>query len=155
MSFLDKIFPPGKMQLTLEKYSYSPGETIKGKAVLTTKKPVHATEFKIRLYAEQITQERNVRGEMETVRTRVYDYEQPLDGEKDYTDCSYDFEIKIPGKQQEANELLKKGMQAAKAFSGVLNSFGVSTSLIEWRVRAELNIPGGRDIKKQTSITIN
>ena len=51
-------FGRGKFEITLEKFNYSPGETIKGKISFDLKKPTKAKGLKVALIGERITTSR-------------------------------------------------------------------------------------------------
>ena len=88
-------FWKGKIELMLQKHSYSPGETINGEIHLKLKKPIKARKIEIRLLGQEKITSRHVssRGGYHT-RTNTYticDVRIPLDGEKDYLNgCSQD-----------------------------------------------------------------
>ncbi len=117
---------------------------------MTLKKPVKARKVSISLVGEQLvtsTQERTSVGlggyskskSTTTQRISVYEFEQPLDGEKEYSEGqqSYFFEMKIPV------DILSVRPQA-----------GMGTSPIKWYLLAKLDVPGGIDITKKVGITI-
>jgi len=146
MGFLDAILPPGKMELKLDKFNYAAGETIKGTASLSTNKPIHAKGVFVKLYALE-----NVRtGKSSTTRT-VFDFQQPLDNERDYTGGVYGFEITIPN-QQEKTEVVEMAQTAGAVINALSGKF--QSRNIKWFVEAKLDIPGGRDISKKVQINV-
>ena len=48
-------FDKGKINITIQKTNYAPGDTISGNAALTLKKPVKAKEVSISLIGEEVT----------------------------------------------------------------------------------------------------
>src|SRR3989338_8538345 len=89
----------GSIEIQLEKYNFSPGETINGKVFLKIKKQEKAKAVIIRLIGEQkssnfsTVQKTNVK----TRKQYIYDFKQQLDSEKEYSgEFNYNFQIKIP-----------------------------------------------------------
>jgi hypothetical protein len=48
-------FDKGKINITIQKTNYAPGDTISGNVALTLKKPVKAKEVSISLIGEEVT----------------------------------------------------------------------------------------------------
>lgn len=90
------MFGKGKIDIAVPKTSFSPGEVISGITTLNMKKRAKAREFTVSLIGEQKITER--RGTSRSTRNaRIYEFEQQLDGEKEYEGGgTYPFEIKIP-----------------------------------------------------------
>ena len=92
------FFSKGKINILIEKFNFSPGETIEGKVSLSLKKTIDAKG----VYVELLGQERVIQGYGNTRNVRyntIFNFKQPLDGEKQYRskqEMIYDFEIKIP-----------------------------------------------------------
>ncbi len=140
----------GKIDVTIQKTYYAPGDTISGNVALTLKKPVKARKLSISLIGEQMvttTQERTSVGlggyskskSTTTRQVRVYEFAQPLDGEKEYSQGGeYPFETKIPA------DILSARPQTTYA----------AKSPVKWYLLAKLDIPGGLDISKKVDITI-
>jgi sporulation-control protein spo0M len=150
------VFGFGKKQIdiALEKYNFSPGETVKGKVFLTLDKSVHAKQLKVALIGEQIstTMQRMPNGTMNRTqeKTYVYNFQMPLDGEKDYQQGEYTFEIKIP-----ANVLQNIPLEGK--IGGILKTIqalSMAGARISWYVQANLDIPMRLDILKKVQINI-
>jgi sporulation-control protein spo0M len=164
-------FGKGKIDITIQKTNYVPGDTVSGSVVLTLKKPVKAKEVSISLIGEHKTTQTTPRvggtmggGGMSmstTTRTvRIYDFKQQLDIEKEYSQGrEYHFEIKIPadimggtpqmpGQEGKLGQVLKVA-QTAAAMTGA-----IPFQRIKWYLSAKLDIPGGLDISKKADITI-
>ncbi|MFH1239776.1 MAG: hypothetical protein V1672_01035 [Candidatus Diapherotrites archaeon] len=83
----------------------------------------------------------------------VYEFEQLVEGEKEYADGpqSYDFQIQIPSdlldQNQAPNEMIGAIVQTAKFLSG-------SVTNVKWYINAKLDVPGGFDLSKQIQINI-
>jgi hypothetical protein len=151
-------FLRGKIDIVLEKFSFSPGETIKGKVLIDLKKPTRARQLKIGFYGLRIIKERitDARGNP-TIRTRrefIHKFEIPLDGEKEYQKGEYQFEIKIPQdinvEKKPKEGILGTIFKAAE----VLSQASGMTSRTEWYLEAVLEIPMAFDMKKRASINI-
>ncbi len=89
----------GSIKIIPEKYSYSPGEDIKGKVILKFKKPVSAEKLTIGLICEK--HERTYSSKTQTKHKEDYllfDFKYPLEEKKEYVpgEYSYDFLIKGP-----------------------------------------------------------
>jgi len=161
------MFGKGKIEVKIGKTGYAPGDTISGDVVLALKKPVTAREASVSLIGERITTQTKVgmgggQPSMSTQqqRTRVYDFKQQLDGEKEYgPGQEYHFEMKIPADilsvspgMQEIEGKMGQAMkvaQTAAALTGRLPS-----QRVKWYVLAKLDVPRGLDINKKVDVTI-
>ena len=146
-------FGKGKIEVILEKYNFSPGESIKGRISLKLKKPIEAKALKVGLVGEKATTEfgkTSGRG-MSTSqsKTHFYDFEMPLDGKKEYLEGEYNFEIKIP-----ANVLQSQpGGTVGDVIKGIQLLSGKDVR-ISWHVIAKLDIPSGLDVSKKVQVNI-
>ena len=155
------LFSKGKVNIIIAKSNFYPGETIAGTATLVVDKPALAKEFSVSLIGESKTtvRRRNAKGEYttETETTRIYDFKQQLDGEREYSGSKeYSFVIKIP-------EDILAGLQppTAGGAGGVLLQFAQtaanwmgSAPRYNWYLQATLDIPKSLDVNKKTDITI-
>lgn len=146
-------FGKGSAEIRLDKYEFSPGETIKGNVKFTLKKVVHAKAVNIRLVGER--KQSNFGSQRKTFGNKgyVFDFIKPLDMEKDYSgEFSYDFEINIPSNV--LNQLsLGDGVAGTLIKSAQILS-GTNT-YINWYVTAYLDIPAGIDVSKKVQINIS
>lgn len=79
-------FGKGKVELQLQKYNFSAGEVIQGSVVFKLKKVLHARAVKIRLAGIKHSSSYNAgKGVNQSNNDYVFDFVQPLDGEKDYS----------------------------------------------------------------------
>jgi hypothetical protein len=164
-------FGKGKIDITLQKTNYAPGDTISGNVALTLKKPVKAREVSISLIGEyKITQTTPRAGgpmggggmsmSTTTKTVRIYDFKQQLDSEKEYSQGrEYYFEIKIPADtvsmRPEISEVEGKLGQVLKVAQTAATMTGaIPFQRIKWYLLAKLNIPGGLDVSKKVDITI-
>jgi hypothetical protein len=155
------LFSKGKTNIIIAKSNFYPGETIAGTAILTVDKPALSNEFSVSLIGEKRTtvRRRNAKGEYttETETTRIYDFKQQLDGEREYSGATeYNFAIKIPedilaGLQQPntggATGALFRFSQGAAGLMGNAPRYC-------WYLQATLDIPKSLDVNKKTDITI-
>jgi len=154
------LFGPDKITMNLEKYDFKPGDKITGKIKLNLKKPVHARELRVRLYAYKRT--RSTGGAIGAVsgnsrhsssRQKVYDYKQPVDGEKDYQKEEYNFELKIPS--DIAGKSKMPGGEKTQAAMKALSMLSGYNARVDWYLAAQLDVPAGLDIKKKQQIVIS
>jgi hypothetical protein len=164
----------GKINITIQKTNYAPGDTISGTVALTLKKPVKAKEVSISLVGEEVTTGGGGKvgwgggrtsggvgtmgGGGSTKIERIYDFKQQLDSEKEYSQGGeYHFEIKIPA------DILGMGPQMPEGALGQVLKVGqtvaaitgaISRQRLQWYLLAKLDIPGGLDISKKVDITI-
>ena len=147
-------FGKGKIEVFLEKYNFSPGETIKGRISLKLKKPTKAKALKVGLIGEKATTKygRTSGKGMSTSRSKTYFYnfEMPLDGEKEYLEGEYNFEIKIP-----ANVLQtpSPGGAVGDIVKGIQLLSGKDVR-VSWYIIAKLDIPSGFDVSKKVQVNI-
>jgi len=159
------MFGKGKIDISIKRTNYAPGDTISGNVALTLKKPVKAREVSISLIGEQ----KNTRvGGMPgsqgtsttTQRIRIYDFKQQLDSEKEYSQGrEYRFEIKIPAdilntrpQMPELGGKLGQGLKLAQAAAAMTGAIPFQRT--KWYLLAKLDIPGGFDVKKTADVTI-
>ena len=142
-------FGKGKIEVFLEKYNFSPGGTIKGRLSLKLKKPIRAKALKVGLIGEKTSTEFGSKGSKRST-THFFDFEMPLDGEKEYLEGEYNFEIKIP-----ANVLQtpSPGGAVGDIVKGIQLLSGKDVR-ISWHVIAKLDIPSGLDISKKVQVNI-
>ena len=150
------MFGKGKIDISISKTNFAPGEKISGNVILSLKKPVKAREASISLIGEQTTKRGGITNPQQSKETqRIYDFKHRLDDEKEYDkEAKYDFEIKLPedilSRQPQMPQLggvLGKGFKFAQAVTGM----GVWSS---WYLLAKLDIPGGMDMSRKVQVTI-
>ncbi len=150
------MFSKGNIDIAVPKTNFSTGEAISGVATLNMKKRAKARDFTISLICEQKVKE--MRGTSRSTRTdRIYEFEQQLDGEKEYEGSgTYTFEIKIPEDvigQQPQMPQLDGALGTALSIAQSLTGMGV-TKRTSWYLLARLDIPWGTDVKEKVQITI-
>ena len=167
-------FGKGKIDITIQKSNYAPGDTVSGNVALTLKKPVKAKEVSISLIGEEITTGGGGKvgwgggrtsggvgtmgGGGSTKIERIHDFKQQLDSEKEYSQGGeYHFEIKIPADILGMGPQTPEGKlgQVLKVAQTVATMTGtISRRRLQWYLLAKLDIPGGLDISKKVDITI-
>ena len=141
----------GKIDIVLDNYNYSPGDTINGKIKLTINKPIHSKELKIKLIGEKIQKSYTSVGTSTRSSTDtqvIFDFSEPVAGVKDYEpgdNLSYDFKIKIP-------QNLIKSPQLTGVL-GVIQNLAMMNTMVKWFLVADLSIPG-IDLRKKVQINI-
>jgi len=168
------LFGGEKIILTLENYNFKPGDTIKGNIKLSLKKPVKARKMEVSFIGTRKEQQRVNRGPShrhgsgmhygtsrtttQTKTVKVFDFTQPLGGEKEYQNESFDFEIKIPSDLIQQTRTQHEG----KLDGALGTAVAIGTALsgrrvypVEWRVKAQLDIPMKFDVEKSQKIIIS
>jgi hypothetical protein len=157
----------GKVDIILDKTSYSLGDVINGKVVLTLNSPKKAREFRLRFWGER-TARRNftthdAHGVASTrssmTNETIYEMKITLDGEKEYSGGEYPFQVKIPGVEgKQPNDLVGGNAEGVKNVLGaVLNvaeEFGAVPAPARWYVQASLDLPISFDISKKVQINV-
>lgn len=152
------LFGGEKITLMLEKYNYTPGETIKGTVTLKLKKPTKARKFEVTFIGEKIERQTGMgigptakRGSQYR-RTPIYHFKMPLGGEGDYQTGEYPFEIKIPEDVKQGEQKLEgkvgTAVSALKAVSGIV-------ARVDWYVYAKLDVPMKLDVSKKQNIVLS
>jgi len=159
------MFGKGKIDVTIGKTGYAPGDTVSGSVVLALKKPVAARELSISLIGEHVTTRTTASmrsGSMSTQQQqmRVYDFKQRLDGEKEYgPGQEYRFEMKIPadilsvGPQiQEVEGKLGQVLKVAQTAAALTGR--IPSQRVKWYLLAKLDVPRGLDVTRKVDVTI-
>ncbi|MBU0591768.1 hypothetical protein KKF81_06830 [Candidatus Micrarchaeota archaeon] len=142
----------GKIDIQIQKYNYSPGESIQGKVILKVDKNTNAKGVFVEVYGEKKVT--SGYGKDRRTRTmRIFEFKQPLDGEKEYAkgEYSYDFSIKIPSDVMSQPKIQDGILGAAIGAAQVLTASG---SRVDWRLVANLDISMGLDVSKNIQLNI-
>ncbi len=136
----------GKMDIRIVKREFRPGEAIDGTLWLELKEPVQARGVSVALVGE-----RKVRQGKETRTERVFEFAQPLDGERVYNPggSEFRFAITIPESVREQRPQSEGMAGLAKM---MLSLF--SPNPIKWYVDAKLDVPKSVDVSKRVQISI-
>ncbi len=162
------FFKKDQIDVKLEKYAYTPGETIKGHVGLKLKRPVNAKKLMVALIGLRIVHQGNIaigpirvgnQGQQTQVYT-IYHFEIPLDEEAVYYHEFYPFEIQIPpdilqSAQQNFNSTLTGLGKTFSEIAQVMNQLSMSGSRVEWSVEATLQIPLKIDIANSQKIVLS
>lgn len=139
----------GDMTIEIDKYNFTYGDMIQGKAKLKLKKPQDARGVFIGILAEKKTVQYTSKGS-NTRWDTVFDFKEPLDGEKTYgtSPYEYDFEIKVPQAQEgkAPQGWLGGAAQAMQFLAG-------RSSSVRWYLIAKLDM-SGRDVSKKVQINV-
>jgi len=143
----------GKITINLDKFDFSPGETITGALILKLKKPVEATALNVGLIGTRETSSYNRKSnERNDSSNTIYNFKKPVDGEKQYLpgEKTYQFQLLVPtdiNKYSTGNQVADTLIKSAQLLSG-------TTSRIEWYVTANLEMKGF-DISKKVRVNIS
>jgi len=147
------LFGPPKITMTLEKYNFTPGGVAKGTIKLNLKKPTYARKLQVSLIGV-----RRVRRGTSWQWQKVYDFDMPISGEKDYQQEEVPFELHIPPdilnprtQQQAIQEGLEGKLGAA---GGIISAVAVGTGTTNWKIRAQLDVPKKLDVKVDQDIQL-
>lgn len=148
------LFGPDKITLMLERYSYKPGEVIKGVVKLNLKKSTNARKLEVGLFGERREKVRGRNGKTTTRNVTIFSFNIPLGSEGEYLTGEYPFEITIP-----SNILSMDTRQNMDARVGaVVDTIGLLTGNrlypVEWFVKSQLDVPMMFDVKKEQKIMI-
>jgi len=163
------------LDIILNKTVYSPGEKIQGTIFLKLKKPVQAHSLKIFFIGERIVYEYpSSKGVMRAQRFPFMREELSIDGDTEYCERSYTFEITIPQdilkkvkywsegtadvgeKTAPLREQSTKLTQKTKQFIDRLQTIGMAryASGAFFYVEAILDVPHGINIQNDVEIEI-
>ncbi len=140
----------GQIEIILDKYQYSLGETINGKVKLIIKKPLISKELKISLIGQQKVKSRRMNMNQRTStneykNVEIFNFTMPLHKQKEYSigEQEIDFQIKIPD-------------NANSQEPQTLGFFGFSRRNfpIKWHLSADLEVPGINPYSKKVQINI-
>lgn len=153
----------GKIKLLIEKFNFSPGDTITGKISLDLKKPISARQLKVSLIGIQTSTRTSVGPRFggsrrnsissSTSRNVVYNFDMPIDGEKEYFKGEYSFEMKIPANILQEETKSEGGIADTLIKTAQIIGGGIR-SRVDWHVEAALDIEKKLDIKNKVKITI-
>ena len=169
----------GDLEVALDKYQFSPGDTVSGKVTLKLKKPTQANKITISVTGEKTITTNRSRGVgigngvsigfgsqnssssmtnmPETQTEKIFSFELPLDGSKEYTEGEYPFSIKLPADIVQPQTPANIGGAAgavAQVINAVSSMSGGTTVRTEWYVEAQLDIPGAIDMRKKVVINV-
>jgi hypothetical protein len=162
------FFRKKQIQITLNKYAFAPGETIKGSVGLRLKRPLQARKLTVTLRGLRIVHEGGMavgpvrvgsQGPQTHVYT-IYDFEIPLDGEAAYFNELYPFEITIPSDilqsaQQSFHSTLTGLGKTVTEIAQLMEQLRLADSRVEWSLEAKLDVPLKIDVCTSQKIVIS
>lgn len=147
------LFGPPKITMMLDKYNFNPGNIAKGTIKINLKKPTYARKLQVSLIGT-----RRVRRGGSWHWQKVYDFDMPVSGERDYQKEELSFELQIPPdildaktSQQAIQDSLENKLGAAGSF---ISSVSVGRGTTKWKIRAQLDIPKKLDVKTDQDIQL-
>jgi hypothetical protein len=162
------FFKKNQIDVKLEKYAFSPGETIKGSVGLKLKRPVNAKKLTVALIGLRIVHQGNIaigpvrvgnQGQQTQMYT-IYHFEIPLDEDAVYYHELYPFEIQIPrdilqSSEQKFHSTLTGFGKTLSEIAEIMNQLSTTGSRVEWSVEARLYIPLKVDIVNAQKIVLS
>lgn len=156
-------FGVGKIEVSIPKKNYSPGEEIKGNLLLTLKKPARARGVFIKIFAEQRFREVQSQGGKQStsdVMRVVYTFQEALDSEREYevtsTPVSYPFTLLVPGSANSATAEPSLPFGNLQISMGGF-SLGPGAGPIgpaQWYLEGFLDVPLAVDVKAKLALNI-
>lgn len=147
------LFGPPKITLMLEKYNFNPGEIAKGNITINLKKPTYARKLQVSLIGV-----RRVRRGNNWQWQKVYDFDMPISGEKDYQNEQVPFQLQIPPdilQAKTSQQAIQEGLQDKLGAAGsLISAVSVGTGVTKWKIRVQLDIPKKLDVKADQDIQL-
>ena len=150
----------GSIALDVPQVDYKPGDKVSGKLLLTLEEDTAADKLVVRLSATG-TRTRYQRASGSTGKTLVheketlYSFDLEVDGDKVYPagENSYEFSLRIPVDAENEAALPEEGLLSEVVKVAALFSRGAKHPTT-WTLRAFLNIPWKRNIKKELGLQV-
>ena len=139
----------GRIDIVADKVNYSLGDTVRGTVKLELNSPKKAKALRLELWGEREGGYEKVGKGTARKKEMVHKFTLNLDGEKEYTNQDYPFEIALP-KMPEPQKL--EG--AAATVVRVAQSLGLTPSPIRWYLKASLDIPMSIDISRTVQLNV-
>jgi hypothetical protein len=136
----------GSIDIAVERVTFSHGETIKGKVVLSLSKPKKAKGLRIRLVADREEAGYDSKGRERRQIVVIYSKEDMLGQEQEYAagKTEYPFEFLVPDLELPKPNELRIGPLSLQAGS----------SPLRWRLDASLDLPMALDINRKIGINV-
>jgi hypothetical protein len=151
------LFGPPKITLTLEKFSFNPGETANGKITLNLKKPTYARKLQVSLVGMRKTTQVKSKGSS-TNWQKVYDFDMPISGEKEYQNETLQFQLPIPPdilNPKTGQQAVQEGLEDKLGKAGsLISAVAVGAGHTKWKIIAQLDIPKAFDVKADQDIQL-
>ena len=156
-------FGVGKIEVSIPKKNFTPGEEINGTLLLTMKKPAKARGLFIKIFAEQRFREiRNQGGNQnstEVIRV-IYSFQQGLDSEKEYpvtsTPTAYPFTLVVPSGTNASTTTPTSPLGNLQISMGgfTLGSAAGPIGPPQWYLEGFLDLPLALDLKTKIALNI-
>ncbi len=119
----------GRIDITTERFSYGPGEEVRGRVILQLNKPKSARALRIRFYGEKRTFSYSSSGKKSVKTEQIFSQERILGGHKEYPEgiSEYQFQFRIP----------------------IVAELRDTGSIFKWYLDASLDLPLSFDISKR------
>ena len=143
----------GSVSIVLDKYEFSPGETITGKIHIKAKKPIEAKSLNVTLRGVMKSSSSSITicgsNKQKNKEKEIFSFNQQILGVKNFTigESDYSFTIKIP------QNVLKNAEGFAGAVVNTIKLISGDTRSVYWYVDASLDIPGF-DLSKSVQINV-
>ena len=153
------MFGRGKIDISIQKNKYAPGDTISGSVDLTLNKPVKAREMTLSLMGEYKTEVAGKRSiDAVTVRARRYQMTDSFELSGP-AGPSYDVghkteHVRICIFKEQLDGEGEYGQSRRYGFKIKIETDTPDSSAVKWYLLAKLDIPHGRDITKKVRIKI-
>jgi hypothetical protein len=146
----------GTVRVELDRTKAAPGDTLKGRVVLSLPEPVDAKRLVVSLVATQRMVELRRQGRGTTpmsTRSEVFRLDAELGTARAYTSDTMTFELLVP-----FDALDKRADPAAhpiaEAVRNVASVLEPTTGSVEWVVEAALDVPWGRNLAHEVGIVV-
>lgn len=152
------MFRRNKIILKLEKFDYTPGETIKGGFTIDLKKVYTIRKIQVSLIGSRKERHINGEGEADYHFVNVFDFKLPIAPEGEYQYQQFHFEIKIPSNilnqskepiDIDTDTTLGKIQHIARSMSTT------DVYPVEWLVEVHLDIPKKFDLRESQEIILS
>jgi sporulation-control protein spo0M len=158
------MFGRGKIDISIQKTSYQPGDTISGAMTLTLNKPVKAREMTLSLIGEYITivTDRVIspvpavrpKGGLLWTRGSMLQSDEIRKIEPIHHYKKSTKNVRIYGFKEQLDGEIEYSQSKEYRFRIKITTDMPTSSNVNWYLLARLDIPHGRDITKKVRITI-
>jgi hypothetical protein len=165
------LFGPDQITLQLEKTNYKPGDVIKGTVTLNLKKPMNARKLEVAFFGIGFYRDHHRPGSpgpgSANFQNKIYQFDLPLDNEKEYLTGTYSFEIKIPEgifNPSLEEQMRIRGIDPNSRTGSFISTAGAALGSlgggnlpyrIDWWVKANLDMPLKLDVSKKQQIVLS
>jgi hypothetical protein len=148
----------GSVKLELDQTKVAPGQTLRGRLVMTLAEPVPAKRLVVTLRARQkvMNVERSTEGRsVSTSHAGVYEHDTELGGAASYETSTHSFELTIPPDALDRRPSASAGHNPIKdVVRELASALSPSAGPVQWQVIGRLVIPWGRDLSHDVDIVV-